>query len=135
MDTKTFFQGNIFKIVAKHSGKVLDIPGAQKLEDHVKLMQWDDLGGDNQKFLIFPMDDVGKYFVIATLASGKVLDMPNSSNAESMFVIQHYWHGGDNQLFELEAVSNDPNNDTFYIRSKASGKILGVADLRYVLPP
>ncbi|AFY32325.1 RICIN domain-containing protein [Calothrix sp. PCC 7507] len=124
MDTK-FFQGSIFKITAKHSGKVLDIPSEKMKDDNAPLQQWNYGDGINQKFLIFPVDDVGRYFVIASLASGKVIHIPNFSISESEPVVQYSWSGGDNQLFELNPVSGQSN--TFYIRAKHSGKILDIS--------
>jgi elongation factor Tu len=38
-----------YKLVAKHSGKVLDVAGISSANG-AKLHQWDYVGGDNQKW-------------------------------------------------------------------------------------
>lgn len=127
-----FFQGGIFKIVAVHSNKVLDIDasnnGSNLSKDGTKLQQWGWLNRANQKFMVFPTDDVGRYFVIASIASGKVLDIPDSGKYEGAEVIQRAFTGNDTQLFELEKVPNKP--DTYLIRSKQSGRVLNVSGVR-----
>ena len=127
MDNRLFFQGSIFKITAKHSGKVLDVPGDKLFADNAAIQQANYGNYSNQKFLIFPVDDVGKYFVIASLASGKVIDISGASVEESTPVIQCSYKGGDNQLFELVAIPGEPK--TFYIRAKHSGKLLNVSGI------
>ncbi|MEG4457331.1 RICIN domain-containing protein [Microcoleus sp. N9_A1] len=125
------FQGGLFKIVALHSNKVFDVPGDKKLEDCVQLQQWWALSGgvndqrENQLFVVFPVDDIGKYFVIASWCSGKVLDIKGQSVDEGAAVVQASFLGQDNQLFELEAFSNEAN--TYCIRAKHSGKLITVA--------
>ncbi len=120
-----FFQGNIFKITAKHSGKALDIPSDKVNTDGAVLQQYDYGKWENQKFLVFPVDDEGRYFAIASLASGKFIQVPGLSTAESVEVIQKSWEGSDDQLFELIPVAGESN--TFYIRAKHSGKLLNVS--------
>lgn len=122
-----FFQGNIFKITAKHSGKALDIPSEKVNTVGAVLQQWSSNNWENQKFLVFPVGDEGRYFAIASLASGMVIHIPNSSTAESVEVVQDKWAGGDNQLFELNPVAGESN--TFYIRAKHSGKLLNVSGI------
>lgn len=126
MDTK-FFQGSIFKITAKHSRKVLDVPGDKAFTDNAAIQQANYGNYDNQKFLVFPVDDVGKYFVIASLVSGKVIDISGASVEESTPVVQHSYHGHDNQLFELISIPGESN--TFHIRAKHSGKLLNVSGI------
>jgi Insecticidal Crystal Toxin, P42/Ricin-type beta-trefoil lectin domain-like len=127
MDTK-FFQSGILKIVAVHSNKVLDIDGSNSSKDGAKLQQWGWLNGSNQKFMIFSTDDVGRYFVIASMASGKVLDIPDSGKYEGAVVVQRAFTGNDTQLFELEKVPH--KSDTYFIRSKQSGRVLNVSGVR-----
>jgi Insecticidal Crystal Toxin, P42/Ricin-type beta-trefoil lectin domain-like len=78
--------------------------------------------------MVFSTDDVGRYFVIASMASGKVLDIPDSGKYEGAVVVQRAFTGADTQLFELEKVSNKP--DTYFIRSKQSGRLLNVSGVR-----
>ncbi len=127
MDIK-FFQSGIFRIVAVHSNKVLDIDGSNSSKDGAKLQQWGWLNGLNQKFMFFSTDDVGRYFVIASMASGKVLDIPDSGKYEGAVVVQRAFTGNDTQLFELEKVPN--KSDTYFIRSKQSGRVLNVSGVR-----
>lgn len=121
-------QGFIFKIIASHSNKAIDVPSQDMLKDGAKLQQWDWLNGSNQKFMVFPIDSIGRYFVIASLASGKVVDIPDSGKDEGAPVVQHTFSGADTQLFELERVPN--KSDTYFIRSKKSGRVLNVSGVR-----
>jgi elongation factor Tu len=63
-----------YKLIAKHSGKCLDViggPGA--VANGVRVQQYDYLGGDNQKWRLVPVED-GYYQLIAK-HSGKCLDV------------------------------------------------------------
>ncbi|MEG4026689.1 MULTISPECIES: RICIN domain-containing protein [unclassified Microcoleus] len=125
MDIIKFFQGGIFKIVALHSDKVIDVPSSTASQDGAQLQQWE--WGDviNQKFRVFPVDDVGRYFVIASLASGQVMDVTQNKDTEGAVVQVFPFTGKDNQLFELDASTNQ--TDTYFIRSKYTGRVLNVS--------
>jgi len=79
-----------YRIVARHSGKVLDIEQAS-MDDGAPLIQYDWKGGDNQRFSV---DDVGDgNFVITAKHSGKVLDVAGASQSDGAAVTQWGRHG------------------------------------------
>ena len=47
--TTGLISGATYKIVARHSNKVIDVPGGQN-QDNLQLQQWSDLGGNPQKW-------------------------------------------------------------------------------------
>ncbi len=121
-----YFQGSIFKIVAKHSKKVLDIKDGSHADGSL-LQQWDDSDVVNQKFAVLPFDESGDYFAIVCIASGKVLDVPDGSTNDSIQINQWTYGNVDNQKFKLEPVPSESN--TFYIRAKHSGKVFNISGM------
>src|SRR5262245_46111908 len=127
--------GKIYRVVARHSGKVLDC--AQVLDTAFRppflpndplvargirqLIQFEDHRGDNQQFLLFPQDD-GAY-VIATRDRGLVFDIAFASASEETPAIEFGYHGSPNQSFILEPVDNDGSH---VVRAKHSGLVLDV---------
>jgi hypothetical protein len=110
-------------IVAKHSGKCLDIKGASKL-DAAEVIQYHWHGGSNQMFKIESLpDDPGYYRIVAT-HSGKCLDIKGASKLDAAEVIQYHWRGGSNQMFRIEPLSDDPGY--YRIVAKHSGKCLDI---------
>jgi hypothetical protein len=112
------FFGQAFIIRARHSGKVLDVVGKSQ-SDKANVQQFEDNGGDNQRFCLFPLDD-GTY-IIAARHSGKVLDVAGASTSNRANVLQFRFHGGENQRFEIERQQANR-----LIRAKHSGKVLDV---------
>jgi len=126
--------GKIYRIVASHSGKVLDFaqvrdnrfrppfqPGDQLVARGIRqLIQFSDHSGANQQFLLFPQDD-GAY-VIASRDSGSVYDIAFASSAEETPAIDFPYNGGANQSFVLK-----PDGDgTHVVQAKHSGLVLDV---------
>ena len=46
---------NCYRILAKHSGKCLDVAG-KRLDNGTSVIQWSYQGGDNQKWYLIPHD-------------------------------------------------------------------------------
>ena len=111
--------GKVFKIVAKHSGKCIDIK-SDNMRDGANAHQWEWHRGDDQLFLLFPLDDGS--FTIVSKNSGKALDLKGPSRSNGGNIHQWAVHGGNDQRFTLEEAG-----DSFYvIRNKYSGKVLDV---------
>lgn len=109
---------NYFRIIAKHSGKCLDVSGGSR-SNGADVIQWDCHGGDNQLWRLVP---VGNYYKIIAKHSGKCLDVSGASRSNGADVIQSDCHGGDNQLWRRVAVGN-----RFKITAKHSSKCLDVS--------
>jgi hypothetical protein len=89
--------GGFIRIMAMHSGKVLDVSGSS-MADGARLIQYDSHGGTNQQFSLRP---VGSFYQIVNRLSGKVLDVTAGSTSNGAQIQQWTSHGGDNQLFEF----------------------------------
>jgi serralysin len=111
----------VFQIQSKHSGKCLDLntgEGAGAANGTI-LWQWDCNGGDNQKWLVTPLDD-GSY-QIKSKYSGKCFDLnfgEEARNANGTAIWQWDWHGNDNQRWFLIPL----DDGSYQIQSKYSGK-------------
>ena len=89
--------GSIYKIMARSSGKVLDVRGGPDATgDGVPIQQWSDLNGTNQHWLLVPTDS-GFYKIVAK-SSGKVLDVTGGPGATCDGVPIQQWDyiGGAN---------------------------------------
>ncbi|OWA37061.1 endoglucanase [Saccharibacillus sp. O16] len=69
--------GDTYKIVSRHSGKVIDIPGGQNA-DNLQLQQWTDLGGNPQKWGLTSIGN-GLYKLTSINSPGKVLEIRGGS--------------------------------------------------------
>jgi hypothetical protein len=124
--------GKVYKIVAEHSGKVLDLatildprfvppfPVFPPPFSKTHLIQYAFHDGDNQKFMLFPQDD-GTY-VIANQHTGEVLDIAQASLDEIAPCIGHSFNSQPNQHFNLRVI----NDSVHHIEAKHSGKVLDV---------
>ena len=110
--------GPTYEIVAKHSGKCLDVEGARP-DNGTNVQQWACGGGPNQRWRL--VDKGGGYYEIVAVHSGKCLDVARGSLDDGANVIQWQCHGGDNQLWRIERVG-----DAYRIIVKHSGKALDV---------
>ncbi|GHC53492.1 RICIN domain-containing protein [Streptomyces cinnamoneus] len=68
---------NIFEIVARHSGKCLDVSGFSR-NDGARVIQWPCHGGNNQKWYLHRRAD--NLFELRSVLSGKCLDAANPNN-------------------------------------------------------
>lgn len=113
-----------YHIIAKHSGKCLDVAGWGQ-ENGVNVQQWDiNPHGDNQKWMLVRAED-GYYYILAK-HSGKCLDVTEWSQQDGANVYQ--WtlmaENNDNQKWKLK----EAGDDYFYIIAKHSGKYLDVSE-------
>ncbi len=113
--------GTPYHIVARHSGKCLDINGAST-EDGALLLQWDCTGVSNQVFSLVPAG--GDYYQIVAAHSNKCLDVDTSEGNDhnGAEVRQMTFTGADNQLFRLE----DAGDGYFKLKAKHSELVLDV---------
>lgn len=99
-----------FKIVAKHSRKVLDVLGGMfMLGDGDDAGQWDYLGGTNQMWQFIDAGN-GDFFIIAR-HSGKALDIDAGVGATRNGARAQQWAnwGGPNQKFLVERADVIPD--------------------------
>lgn len=112
-------EGDYFKIVAKQSGKCLEVSGGSHANG-AKVVQWDCYGGDNQRWRLIRVGD-GYRFVAKH--SEKCLDVSRAAKHEGAPVIQWQCHGGGNQLWKRV-----PRGDGFAIVSGQSGRSIEVRE-------
>ena len=113
------------KIIAKHSGKCLDISQAS-ITDQAQVIQWGCHEKDNQIFDIVPV-----YYRISPVTHpNKCLDISNESKEDNAQVLQWSWHEGDNQLFRLERVIKMGVGIYYRIIAKHSGKCFTIPQER-----
>jgi hypothetical protein len=117
----TTTSGTQYNIVARHSGKCLDINGAST-EDGALLLQWDCIGVSNQVFILVPAG--GDFYQIVAAHSNKCLDVDTSEDTyhNGAEVRQMTCSGADNQQFRLE----DAGDGYFKIKAKHSELVLDV---------
>lgn len=99
-----------FKIVAKHSRKVLDVLGGMfVLGDGAGVGQWDYLGGTNQMWQFIDAGN-GHFFIIAR-HSQKALDVDAAVGATRNGARAQQWTNwrGDNQIFIVEQADVIPD--------------------------
>jgi len=122
IDTATGALGGsnyVFKLRNANSGLVADVPGLSTA-DGVRIMQYADNGGANQKWRL-QYDGAG-YFKIVNVNSNKLMDVTLGSTADGAEIIQYSDNGGANQRW----LPIDRGGGRYEIRSKLSGKTLDV---------
>lgn len=92
----------IYKIIARHSGKALDVAGWGK-SDGTNVDQWTYGGGNNQRWAITHLGN--NQYEIINLNSGKALDVAGWGTANGTNVDQWTYHSGANQIWTLSATS------------------------------
>lgn len=107
-------------LMARHSGKVLDVAGAST-DNGAPIIQFGPNGQGNQRFRLEPVGDGLVRLVVEH--SGKVLDVAGASTDNSAPVIQFPWNGQANQRFRVE----DVGEGFVRIVAQHSGKVLDVA--------
>ena len=78
--------GGTFELVARHSGKCLDVNGAS-LDDFARVIQWDCHDGANQQWRFEPAGD--GYYVLVARHSGKALDVIGESVENAAPIVQY----------------------------------------------
>jgi len=113
--------GATYTIIAKHSGKGLDVTNAST-SNGTALQQWAYAGGSNQKFVI---NDLGNgYYTIVNVNSGKCLDVRDASTSNNAIIQQWAYAGGTNQQWSIVSTG-----DGYYkIINRNSGKCIDVKD-------
>ncbi|MCL2927900.1 MAG: Cys-every-fifth RiPP peptide CefA [Trichodesmium sp. MAG_R01] len=108
----------IYVIAAGHSGKVISVRNGEVV---VEQQTWSE--EPRQQWKIEPLSGENNgYFRIVSVHSGNVLDVPGSSQDDGTQIIEHPWHGGDNQQWAVEKLGNS----RFRIVSRLNGKVLDV---------
>jgi LysM repeat protein len=113
------FGDGYYQIVAKHSGKVLDVQGGST-DNGADIIQYHATGADNQLWQLVPAS--GGYYQITSKHSGKVLDVKGGSTQDGAQVVQYQPTGGDNQLWNFVSVGGD----YYQIVAKHSARLLDV---------
>lgn len=113
----------IYKIVNRHSGKVLNVPGSS-LDNKAQLIQFTYSGGNNEKWNL--TKNLDRTYSIQNVLSKKYVDLTAdtgvTSNGNS--ITQYTYHGDSNQRWYI--VPTD--SGYFRIISALSGKALCVKD-------
>ncbi len=108
-----------FKMLARHSGKALDVY-QKSVANGGNIVQWTYNGGNNQKWVVSSVG--GGYYKIINLNSGLALDVAAGSLADGGNVIQYAYNGGTNQQWAI----NDLGNGYYSIINRKSGKALDI---------
>lgn len=108
-----------YKFINRLSGKALDIPNSSTA-DGTQLIQWDYIGGNNQKWSIAIKSD-GTY-EIKNVNSGKLVDLSGPSYAEGAPIVQWASNAGTNQRWSIISVGGG----YYKIVNKVTGKPLVV---------
>lgn len=116
-----FRENEFYVIIAKHSGKCLDVRGIST-DKGANIIQYDYWGGDNQKWKLEPVGD-GYYRIIAK-HSGKCLDVGGISTDNGAKIIQWDYRGGDNQKWKLELAKTKEISPENAIRWRDKGDSL-----------
>ncbi|PRX19735.1 pectate lyase C [Orenia metallireducens] len=117
-----FDSDNYYSIIARHSGKGLEVYNFST-ENGANINQWDYWGGDNQQWQII---DLGNgYYSIINKYSGKALDVYEMSTASGANIDQWEYWGGEGQQWKIE----ETVSGYYTITSRLSGKVLDVLDL------
>ncbi|MFF3444155.1 RICIN domain-containing protein [Streptosporangium sp. NPDC002721] len=106
-------------LVARHSGKCLDVDGASRA-DGANVIQWTCRSQPNQKWDLVATDS--GYYTLRAAHSGKCLDVDGASRADGANIIQWTCQSQPNQQWRL--VQKD--NEYFALVSRHSGKCLDV---------
>ncbi|MEY7848398.1 RICIN domain-containing protein [Natrarchaeobius sp. A-rgal3] len=102
-----------------HSGKAVEV-FEWSGEDGATVVQWEQLGGDNQRWVVDHLtDDVYRF---ENVFSGKYLTVADGSTDDGANVVQWEWTGGDHQRFHVEAITGDE----YAVRPVHSGSSLDV---------
>ena len=112
--------GRLVHIVARHSGKALEVPGGRP-DDGLGLVQGRFHAGDNQKWILTEMG--GGWFSLTNRHTNKCADIIGSQTTVGAIALQWPAHGGANQSFHLL-----PQGDgTYAIIARHSGQRLEVS--------
>jgi endoglucanase len=108
-----------YRIVARHSGKVLGVAGGSTA-DGADITQYANSGATNQQWNVVSLGS-GAYSIRA-VHSGKAMDLSGSSTADGGDINQYTYSGGNNQRWRIESVGSG----YYHIVSVASNKCVDV---------
>ncbi len=97
------------QVIAKNSGKCLDVAGISKVEG-TAVQQWTCWGGENQKWLF--TDNGDGTFQITSSNSGMALSVAGDSPSAGGGIVQWPFSGSGNQKWHLQSVGNGYYNLT-----------------------
>ena len=118
--TSGISSGGTYEIIAKHSGKCLDVAGVAT-HNGANIYQWDCHGGPNQRWTL--TDKGGGYYTVAARHSNRCMDVEGVNNGNGTNISQYDCHGGPNQLWQFI-----PQGGGYYmVTAKHSGKCLDIA--------
>jgi autotransporter-associated beta strand protein len=109
-----------YVIAARHSGKVMEVAGAQT-GNGANVQQWDYLGGNNQKWDI--SSTAAPYVKMSPAHTGKALEIVGFSQNDGVNIQQWDSTGNENQQWFYEYAGGG----YYYIRNRYSGKYAEVA--------
>jgi hypothetical protein len=114
--------GLSYRIVAKHSQKVLDVWGRAS-RDGADVQQYQDFNNLNQRWKFIPVEP--EVYKIVSVQSGKVLDVRGGPGATSdgIQIQQYEWLANENQKFRIEQV--EPTHVKI-VSKHSGGKVLDV---------
>jgi hypothetical protein len=108
-------------IIAKHSGKALDIPLGLP-GNGVPVMQWDPTpGASEQQFLL---QDLGDGYCEIVTSKGKVLSVAGGAASAGAALVQELPNRRDHQRFRFDPIPTDPG--FVKISVKKSGNMLDI---------
>jgi len=109
---------DVYKLVNRKSGKVLDVEGRSKDDGH-KLHQWNYSGGNNEKWKVVPQEDG---YQLVCVDSGKALNVPQTQTGDGIALTQANPAKTPFQLWKIEKTDGN-----FYkLSAQGSGKALAV---------
>lgn len=112
--------GRTYELIAKHSGKCLDVSGVAT-HNGANIYQWDCHGGQNQSWTL--TDKGGGYYTVKARHSNKCMDVEGVGQGNGTNISQYDCHGGPNQLWMFI-----PQGGGYYlITAKHSSKCLDVS--------
>lgn len=112
--------GRTYEIIAKHSGKCLDVAGVAT-HNGANIHQWQCHGGPNQQWTL--TEKGGGFYTVTARHSNKCLDVEGIGTGNGTNISQYDCHGGPNQLWMFT-----PQGGGYYrVTAKHSNKCLDVA--------
>lgn len=112
--------GSTYEIIAKHSGKCLDVAGVA-MHNGANIHQWDCHSGQNQRWNL--TEKGNGFYTVKAGHSSKCMDVEGTGNGNGVNISQYDCHEGPNQLWMFT-----PQGGGYYrITAKHSGKCLDVS--------
>ncbi|HEY7773447.1 MAG TPA: family 43 glycosylhydrolase [Marinagarivorans sp.] len=88
----------VYTLTSRVGGKLLEVEAASNA-DGANVIQWRDLGGPNQRWII--REVINNYYSIVNVQSGKALEVYELSTADGANVAQYDYWQGDSQLWRI----------------------------------